>query len=344
MSVADRDASTFADARRSAEMEALWREIRARSAPLAGYADRPFGEERAFRNHLSTFCNDDMPPVQAISETYIRLESRSVPIEIVTPAEPRAGCILFLHGGGWVAGNLRTHARMARVLANCTRFTVVSAEYRLAPEHPYPCGLDDAEACWRWLAGGGSGLVDRSGAIGVAGDSAGANLALALLLKSASVSAARADFGLLFYGVFSEAFDSPSCRAFGDGRFGLSVTALKRYRDMYLPEAADRGDMLANPLLAGDEHLRELPPLCLVGAALDPLLCDTLILADRLRRLGREPVLCVGPGMHHGFMQWSGRLKAADAAFETAGRFASAIAEGASPSRGRTGGPSVSPG
>jgi acetyl esterase len=224
------------------------------------------------------------------------------------------GAVLHIHGGGWAFCDLETHERASRVLALACRVPVLSCTYRQAPEYPFPSGLDDCRAAWTALAGGFQGL---KGPFAIAGDSAGANLAIAVMLAQAARGETIPDAGLLFYGVYGVNFDTQSYLAHAEGP-GLTRAKMMRYWNWYAgPELRD--DPLAVPLAAGDEQLAGLPPLYISAAAVDVLRSDSEALFARLKALGRADRYRLHDGVVHGFMQMSNELEEARLAFAHAG-------------------------
>ena len=197
---------------------------------------------------------------------------------------------------------------------------VLVPDYRLAPENPYPAGLTDVVACLRaaFAATKEAGIV--GGPLIVAGDSAGANLALAALLHEQRQAVPTAVAGaLLFYGNYALDFGTPSYLAFENGP-GLTRARMQRYWAWYPAAGADlSGDPLACPLAADDGALMALPPLYLMAGGVDPLLSDTLKLHQRLQALGRKETVTVVPGVVHGFLQYTIDLAAAREALAAAG-------------------------
>lgn len=238
---------------------------------------------------------------------------------------PQGDCgkraILFIHGGGWAYCSAATHEGAARQLARECRAPVVTFDYRLAPEHPYPAGLEDCLALW---AGREEILPGR--AWSVAGDSAGANLSAALMLRLIAARQGQdlPQAALLFYGVWDADFDSPSYRAMADGP-GLTRDKMRRYWDFYADADLRAGDPCLTPANAPDALLAALPPLYLNAAEIDPLCSDSQRLAARLGALGRKDVFDLVPGVIHGFMQMSLWLPQSVAAYRRAGEIYRAI-------------------
>jgi acetyl esterase/lipase/DNA-binding FadR family transcriptional regulator len=229
-----------------------------------------------------------------------------------------AGTIVCLHGGGWVFGNVQTHRGAMARLAQESGCVVVGIDYGLAPEAPFPQGLNDCVWAWRWLRSQGDGFGDTAPWF-IAGDSAGANLALSTMIELRDAGETLPDAALLFYGVYSADHSTASHRRCGDGSFGLSSAKMAWYRAHYL--AGGRGhaeDPRVSPLLA---DLQGLPPLLVTGAELDPLFDDSAMLAKRLAETDTPYEFRRYAGLNHGFMQMGAALPEARQAFRDAAAF-----------------------
>ena len=220
--------------------------------------------------------------------------------------------ILYIHGGGWSYCSAATHDGAARWLADAAGAPVVTFDYRLAPEHRYPAGLEDCLSLWAGREGILPGRIWS-----VSGDSAGANLAMAMMLRLDGRDLPQS--GLLFYGVYDADFDSPSYRAIAEGP-GLTRDKMRRYWDFYTGPDADRlADPGLTPANAPDAALAALPPLYLNAAEIDPLCSDSERLAARLHALGRKDRFDLIAGVVHGFMQMSLWLPQSVDAYRRAG-------------------------
>jgi acetyl esterase len=216
-------------------------------------------------------------------------------------SEP-AALVVYAHGGGWVTMGSDTHARLTRELARRSGTLVVSLDYRLAPEHPFPAGLDDCVAAVRWLR-------DHAGALGaggarllMAGDSAGGNLTAATALRLLANGEPPPDAVALLCPVLDAALDTPSFHRLGPGDPVLDAGLMRYWRDCYVgPELWS--DPFASPLRGS---LDAFPPCCVVVAELDPLLDDGLRFAERLRAAGRPVRLERHPRVPHDFMLFPG--------------------------------------
>jgi acetyl esterase len=295
------------------EMAAIMARLAAEDGHLPDPTTVPPAEGRAQAEAGNLRWNRDPPAMETAALTLPGGDGPR-PARVFRPPSAH-GAILYIHGGGWAFCSLDTHDRAMRCLAEATGMAVIGIDYRLAPEHPYPAGLDDAVAAWRALPE----VLGLSGPVGVSGDSAGANLALALMLREQESGRPLPDFGLLFYGVYAVDHDTDSHRRFGPGGYGLTSAKMIRYRDWYAPDPATWGEPAVSPLAASDAALRALPPLYLNAAGLDPLLGDTLALEARLRAIGRADPVRVHRGVIHGFMQMTSALAEARTAFAEAG-------------------------
>lgn len=218
------------------------------------------------------------------------------------------GAIVFLHGGGWAFCDIDSHEDVMRRLAIAARLPVLACDYRLAPEHRFPAGLEDCRSFWRGVQSGSFPEAPARGPTFIAGDSAGANLALALMLAEQVEGAPLPDAALLVYGVYDNDFETLSYREHA-GAPGLTRDRMRRFWEWYC-DVAERDDWRTAPLRAEDDMLRTLPPLLLVASEIDPLRDDTLRLKARLDALGRHDPLHLLPGMTHGAIQMGGWLPA----------------------------------
>jgi acetyl esterase len=269
--------------------------------------------------------NVDLPPMNGVADIWVpancSLGSSECRMKVLVPRNAVAGAILFVHGGGFAFCSPETHERCARVLATETSLPVLLPDYRLAPEHPFPAGLLDTVACMRAAFSLAAAEGVSSGPLVVAGDSAGANLALAAMLHEQEQGRPLPTAGLLFYGSFGCDFETPSYVRFAEGP-GLTKARMQRYWAWYCGGRDLRANPLAAPLAACAAALAALPPLYLMAAAVDPLLSDTLILQRRLKALGRTEEATVVPGVTHGFLQNTNELNSARMALAAAGKAA----------------------
>ncbi|HET7455478.1 MAG TPA: alpha/beta hydrolase [Solirubrobacterales bacterium] len=223
--------------------------------------------------------------------------------------------LVYFHGGGWVIGDLDTHDDPCRFLAARAGVRVLSVDYRLAPEHPFPAAAEDALAAYEWAGGNAERLGAAAGRIGVGGDSAGANLAAATCLTARDAGIAAPAMQLLIYPVAETAGTAPSRRTFGEG-FLLTRGDMDWFEDHYLPPGSDRDDPRVALLNAPD--LSGLPPAYVATAGFDPLRDEGEAFAARLREAGVRVALRRHPGLVHTFLNLTAICPTARAALHEA--------------------------
>lgn len=209
---------------------------------------------------------------------------------------PKAG-LLFLHGGGWSTGSIDTAHEHAGNLAADGDVVVVSVGYRLAPEHPYPAGLEDCYHALGWTASHAAALGLDPRRLAVGGGSAGGNLAAAVALKARDEHGPHIALQLLEVPVLDLTFASPSVAQVG-AEFPALQQAGTLIARRYLTEGVDPRDPYVSPLLADDLH--GLPPAVLLAAEIDPVRDDARRYAERLVAAGVPATWEVFPGLVHG--------------------------------------------
>jgi acetyl esterase/lipase len=249
------------------------------------------------------------------------------------PPRPLPPAIVYFHGGGWVVGDVETYERQCRMLAAVTRCTVVSVDYRLAPEHPFPAAVDDSLAAYQWVHRHADELGVATGQVAVMGDSAGGNLAAVVsLLTRAGGRGAAADVppplvqGLVYPAVDAR-MGTDSHRNLGVG-YILTTDGMGWFRDCYLPDKADWTSPEVSPLLA-DDH-RGLPPALVVTAGFDPLRDEGADYAATLRAAGVPVTYRCYDDQVHGFVSMGivpDSLALAVEVFDTMGRMVRAAAD-----------------
>ena len=213
-----------------------------------------------------------------------------------TQSGERLPCLVYLHGGGWVIGNLESHDRLCRAVANSAGICVVAVDYRLAPEHRFPAALDDAACALRWVAAHASELSIEPGRIGIGGDSAGGNLAAVLALMARDGDTPALVHQALLYPVVDLTAASQSYLRVTSG-VPLTAGTMHYFIDHYTPKASDRLDWRASPLKA--RSLAGVAPALVLTVAHDPLCDEGRAYADRLEAEGvRVTSLHLGDHMH----------------------------------------------
>lgn len=255
--------------------------------------------------------------VAKIEEMRIPGPGGEIPIRVYWPSEDGPLPVLvFYHGGGWVIGDLDSSDRACRMLANKVPAAVVSVDYRLAPEHRFPAAVDDSYAALEWVFRNGDRLNVDSSRIAVGGGSAGGNLAAAVALMARDRAGPKLAYQVMFYPA-TNLFDlsTVSHRDFADG-YGLTAEHIAFFRNAYLPEAVDRENPYASPLLA--ETHEGLPPAIVVTAGFDVLRDEGLAYAERLEAAGVPATSAHYPHMIHGFVTMDRLFAEAEDAIDAA--------------------------
>lgn len=255
------------------------------------------------------------PRMASAEDRWMDVEGRSVRMRRNLPLDARDDTeIIYLHGGGWCVGAIETHDAIVRGLADATRHPVVALDYSLAPEHPFPAAFHDLThvlATLRQERPAGTRWV-------LAGDSAGANLALLEAMRARDAGQPMPDALLLLYGAYLPVRPTRSYEAYADGRFGMSKAAMARYEHHYLGGRSGESVPQAFPMFAG---LRNLPPMLIGACELDVLLDDSLRLHQAVRDYGGLAELEIYRGAVHGFLTYGRMMEAPREAFENMGRF-----------------------
>jgi len=192
-------------------------------------------------------------------------------------------CLLFLHGGGWVIGDLDSHDQPCRVLANAAQCCVVAVDYRLAPEHRFPAAVEDSAAALRWVAENAARLRIDPKRIAVGGDSAGGNLAAVLCLLGREGQVPMPGYQVLLYPATDMAGTKPAHERFTEG-YILTPAAMRWFIDHYIADPAQKRDWRASPLRA--PSLAGLPPAFVMTCGHDPLVDEGVEYAKRLEEDG----------------------------------------------------------
>jgi acetyl esterase len=251
---------------------------------------------------LAPLLNADAPQVR---EREIRIPGPAGPIRARIFEPPMPGphpALVFYHGGGYVIMSPETHAKLAKQLCVGTRAVVVSVDYRLAPEHPFPAPIDDCVAAFRWVRAHAAELGADARRVGVAGDSAGGNASAAVALVLLMAGERPPEAAALLCPWTDMTLDSESMRTFGPDDPVLDTELMRFFRDAYL-KPTQASDPRASVLLA---DLSRFPRCLVVVGAIDPLYDDGVEFARRLEAAGGDVQLLEHEGMPHDFMLFPG--------------------------------------
>jgi acetyl esterase len=269
---------------------------------------------------LHSYGSPEAPAVAACRDLEIPGPAGScLPARLIRPAGSAAGdrlpLLIYFHGGGWTVGDLDSYDSLCRQLANRAGCAVLSVDYRLAPEHPFPAAVDDADTALVWAAAHADELGIDPGRLAVGGDSAGGNLAAVAALLARDRGGPPLVLQLLIYPATDQISERPSQRQFGRG-YLLDLESIRYFQHKYLRHARDYADWHASPLLAPD--LAGLPPALVLTAGFDPLLDDCIAYAERLQAAGVPVRHHCFDGMVHGFITLGRLFTAADEAIALA--------------------------
>lgn len=261
------------------------------------------------------------PVMHRTEDRWIDIGGRRMLVRLHLPSDrPNRPVIVFFHGGGWTWNSIDTHDRVAREYAARTGFAVAASDYAMAPEYRFPIPMEECVRVVRWFAEHGADWGLDGTRIAVAGDSAGANLALAvcMVLRGSAHSPKAA---LLNYGSYEPSYDRDAHRWLGESTLSPQTWKLKWFWQNYLGQP-DTDDWRAAPMRGS---LANLPPLRLQVGQLDILCDENRDLAEKVRGEGTEAECIVYPGVTHGFLRAAGRVDMADKALADGAEWLSAI-------------------
>jgi acetyl esterase len=289
----------------------------------------PVTARARFRREARIFAGPETP-VGPVRE--FEIAGGGGPLRVRHYAPPGDGLqplTVYLHGGGFVIGDLETHDAACRILCRDGRVHVLAVDYRLAPEHPFPAALDDARAALRWARAHAAELGADPARVAVGGDSAGGNLAAVTAREAAAGGEAPAAQLLIYPATGMQKTDRPSKALFGDGYF-LSHADRSAFNRYYLTgTGAGDGNPRVAPLHAAD--FAGLPPALVVSAGFDMLRDEGEAYAAALQAAGTPARLVRIAGLGHGFLHMTGVTPAAHAAMRTIARDWRAVLDEARP-------------
>lgn len=225
------------------------------------------------------------------------IDAGGVPCRLYRPsAERGVPLVVYLHGGGWVVGDLDTHDHICRTIARNAGMAVLSVDYRLAPEHKFPAALDDAQSATEWAFKNADSLGVDPGRMAIAGDSAGGNLAAVVAQRRV----VPLKYQVLIYPAVDMSMKLPSIETNAEGPT-LTKKMMQWFIDHYLRHEGDKLDVAASPILASDEVLSSVPPALVITSEFDPLCDDGEEYGKRLAKNGVNASVVRFNGTLHGF-------------------------------------------
>ncbi|BAH05481.1 alpha/beta hydrolase [Clostridium kluyveri] len=236
-----------------------------------------------------------------IKNLSIPTSSIQIPVRIYTPqVASKLPVIIYSHGGSWIGGSLNTHDNICRKLSQNTNAIVISVDYRLAPENPFPAGLNDVYTVLQWTYKNAESINGNSAHIALVGDSSGANLSAAASLMERDKNGSHIACQVLVYpstNIFE--LNSKSWSYFAND-FNLSMTDMQKYISLYVPKKEDRINSYASPLLA--KNFKGLPDTLIITAEFDPLRDEGETYAEKLKEAGVKVAVTRYKSVTHGFL------------------------------------------
>ena len=272
-------------------------------AAFQSHSQDPLTVAREGYNHERAYWNSFKVELASVRDFSIDTPAGTVPVRLYKPRVDNVLPVLvYVHGGGYILGNLDTHDRICRLLAVKSGWAVLAVDYTLAPEKQFPTQPDQVFAVLQHVTANGAKLGVNGGRIAIGGDSAGAYLSLAATLDARNLGGPPVCAQLLYYGAFG-LVDSASRRLYGWADLdGLDEKDSKSFLDQYVPNPKDRNHPRVN-LLKSD--MAGLPPTFIGAVAYDPLRDDSLALAEFLSERGVTHRVEVYEGVLHGFVHYS---------------------------------------
>lgn len=272
-------------------------------------------DARLFYKGMVAKLEEPIAPACDVENHQMPLEGRNLDFRIYRPvgASENRSAMVFFHGGGWVIGDLDTHDKSCRALANHSKIAVISVDYRRAPEHQFPVPLNDGYDAYCWLAEHAAGFGFDADCMGIGGDSAGGNIAAAVTLMLRDRKGPACAWQVLIYPSLAPYSETQSSVDFAKG-FGLDSDVQEWFAEQYFPKGTDFSDPRVSPLKA--PSLDGLPPALIATAGFDPLRDTGADYAEKLCHAGVPVTYVEYSDLIHGFKSWAGIVPSAKAALK----------------------------
>ncbi|MFP7170244.1 alpha/beta hydrolase [Terribacillus sp. 7520-G] len=275
------------------KIQAFLKEVNANPIPIESVSPEQFRSQARMQ--------EDGPKqeVAEVEDSKIELSDRTLPIRIYRSDDKKQPALVFYHGGGWVVGSIESHDATCREIANLADCTVISVDYRLAPEYKFPAAVEDAYDAFQWVRANAEDLRIEQDKIAVGGDSAGGNLATVVCLLAEERSGHKPIFQLLLYPSTGYIGEEPaSLRENAEG-YLLTKRLMNWFRSHYYRTEEDRLNPHASPIRSG--LLKTLPPAAILTAEYDPLRDEAQHYAAKLQQEGVDVFAKNYDGLIHGF-------------------------------------------
>ncbi|MDQ1395227.1 MAG: acetyl esterase [Acidimicrobiaceae bacterium] len=285
---------------------------------MPGLGEMGVEETRQMTEQMGTMGGPG-PELASVEDRTVAGPNGDVPVRVYRPAgDGPLPVLVWYHGGGWVIGSVAGSDSTCRLLADKSGVIVVSVEYGLAPEHPYPGPLQDCFAATQWVSEHAAELGGDPNRLAVGGDSAGGNLAAAVSLIAADRGGPPIAFQLLVYPATDLLMTYPSVKENGEG-YLLTEKSMQWFTGHYLSgEENNAKDKLVSPIYSDEDELAALPPALVITAEYDPLRDEGEAYGKRLQQAGVPVTIARYEGQIHGFFGLHGVLDGATQALDQA--------------------------
>lgn len=283
--------------------------------------------QAAAKQGIAMFAADPEPGVTFEDRTIPGSGSHDIPVRIYRPndQDATAPMLTYAHMGGGVILDVDACHAFCSMLAKVAKCPVISVDYRLAPQHKFPAGLEDVMTAYEWTLKNAGTYGAPSGRAAIGGDSMGGNFSAIIAQESTRRGLPSPDLQLLLYPATDLVTEFPSGTVFGD-TYPLSTDTMQWFMQHYLPDGFDRSNVLLSPAL--ETRLEGLPPAIIVTAGFDPLADDGAAYAEKLEAAGVEVIYKCYDSLAHGFTAFTSVVPAARAAcLEIAGMVRDAYAK-----------------
>ena len=268
---------------------------------------------------IAMFASAPEPGVTWEDTTISASEGHAIPVRIYRPAEqdPKAPMLAYWHMGGGVVLNVDACHAFCTMISKIAKCPIVSVDYRLAPQHKFPAGLEDCITAYEWALKNAESYGAPAGRAAVGGDSMGGNFSAIIAQEATRRGMPQPDLQLLIYPATDLVSEFPSATTYGE-TYPLSTDTMQWFMAQYLPAEFDRANVLLSP--AQETRLEGLPPAIIATAGFDPLVDDGAAYADKLRAAGIDVTFKCYDHLAHGFTAFTDVVPAArEACLEIAG-------------------------
>ncbi|MBW6409600.1 alpha/beta hydrolase [Clostridium weizhouense] len=263
--------------------------------------EKSIEEIRSYLNMNSKKFSKKSIQFNVIEDKNIEVNSNKIPVRIYKPeSDTKLPIIIYSHGGSWIAGNIDTHDNVCRKISQNTKAIVISVDYGLAPEHPFPKGVTDVYNTMEWVYKNAASINGDEKNIALVGDSAGGNITAVVSLMTRDRKIYNIACQVLIYpstNIFE--LNTKSWSYFAD-KFSTSKQEMEKYISLYVPRKEERKKPYVSPLL--DENSEGLPNTLVITAEIDPLRDEGEAYGNKLKEMGIDVEMIRFNGVTHGFI------------------------------------------